>query len=468
MGNVVIRVDKLGKKYRIGRQKHYRTLRESLTTAITSPVRRLHSALLSRQDRTHRNGGEPDTIWALEDVSFEVKRGEAVGVIGRNGAGKSTLLKLLSRVTEPTKGEINILGRVGSLLEVGTGFHPELTGRENTYLNGALLGMSRREIARKFDEIVAFANIERFLDTPVKYYSSGMYMRLAFAVAAHLEPEILIVDEVLAVGDAEFQRKCLGKMGEVTHSGRTVLFVSHNMGTINRLCARAVWLDAGKLRGIGETQAIVTSYLTTDVELSGERHWPDDKTRPGNQSLRLICVRLIGPSGDSRNAFDMREPIDVEIEHEVRMPIRNMRMSIRALTEDGVTVFTTTDQNHPWHEGETRQPGRYVSRCRIPGNLLNAGYYLISAGCDIPFTEIIFFEEKALGFHVEQTGGVNSRYPERWPGVICPDLTWSLVPLGIPHANGSGSSRPALDSNSRTPDSRATVSVPARCAPSDG
>ena len=250
-----------------------------------------------------RSSTPDDTdLWALRDVSFEVKRGEVVGIIGRNGAGKSTLLKILSRITEPTAGSAKIHGRVGSLLEVGTGFHPELTGRENIYLNGAILGMRRAEIERKFDEIVAFAEIERFLDTPVKRYSSGMYVRLAFAVAAHLEPEILLVDEVLAVGDAQFQKKCLGKMGDVAKEGRTVLFVSHNMVAVQTLCQRAFWLDSGQLKAQGEVGTIVTTYLRAGLAEDDvtERVWPDIATAPGNETVRLHRISVRPEDGKPR------------------------------------------------------------------------------------------------------------------------------------------------------------------------
>jgi lipopolysaccharide transport system ATP-binding protein len=254
MSDVVIRVENLGKQYRLGQRKRSNSLRESLVSTLKHPLRRLSA-------RGNGPAAVPDTFWALKDVSFEVKQGEVVGIIGRNGAGKSTLLKILSRITEPTVGEIELTGRVGSLLEVGTGFHPELTGRENVFLNGAILGMRREEITRKFDEIVAFAEVEKFIDTPVKHYSSGMYMRLAFSVAAHLEPEILVVDEVLAVGDADFQKKCLGKMGEVAREGRTVLFVSHNMAAIEQLCTTALLLDCGRIRQRGELSRVVAHYL---------------------------------------------------------------------------------------------------------------------------------------------------------------------------------------------------------------
>jgi lipopolysaccharide transport system ATP-binding protein len=268
MSDIAIRCENLSKQYRIGRKERYKTLRDTLTDAMYGPFRRLRSVFDGSNVRAEN--GE-DRIWALKDVSFEVNRGEVVGIIGRNGAGKSTLLKVLSRITEPTGGHAEIHGRIGSLLEVGTGFHPELTGRENIFLNGAILGMKRAEIRGKFDEIVAFAEVEKFIDTPVKHYSSGMYLRLAFAVAAHLEPEILLVDEVLAVGDALFQKKCLGKMGDAAKEGRTILFVSHDMTAIQVLCTKAVHLQAGEVVGIGPAVEQIEEYLNTVKRQTGIR-----------------------------------------------------------------------------------------------------------------------------------------------------------------------------------------------------
>ncbi|MBI5849143.1 MAG: ABC transporter ATP-binding protein [Nitrospirae bacterium] len=290
MSDVAIRVDKLGKQYRIGKsQAGYQTFRESISGALVAPLRRLQ--------RIGKPNTQPETIWALKDVSFEIKRGEVVGIIGRNGAGKSTLLKILSRVTEPTEGCADIYGRVGSLLEVGTGFHPELTGRENIYLNGAILGMKRADIVRKFDEIVAFAEIEKFVDTPVKHYSSGMYLRLAFAVAAHLEPEILLVDEVLAVGDAAFQKKCLGKMGEVAREGRTVLFVSHNMAAIEALCPITFLVDHGTIVASGATAAVITKYMDITSSLSITETLENRVDRQGDGSIRVTSISIEDTEG---------------------------------------------------------------------------------------------------------------------------------------------------------------------------
>src|SRR2546421_7694958 len=334
MNDVAIRCEGLGKRYRIGERERYKALRDVITDGVAAPFRKLRGAVSAKRQAASNNGHEalayhspltttdgnghsltsdhrtptPDLFWALKDVSFEVKRGEVVGIIGRNGAGKSTLLKILSRITAPTEGEVEVKGRVGSLLEVGTGFHPELTGRENIYLNGAILGMKRAEINRKFDEMVAFAEIEKFIDTPVKRYSSGMYVRLAFAVAAHLEPEILLVDEVLAVGDAAFQKKCLGKMGSVAHAGRTVLFVSHNMPAIASLCSSAVLLDAGQIVSRGETRAVVADYLLTHVAKTGTATWDLDKA-PGDETARIRKIEVCDPDGTPKDSLWLGDTI---------------------------------------------------------------------------------------------------------------------------------------------------------------
>ena len=311
MSELAIRVENVSKRYRIGVRDTHRTLREALVNATKRPFQRAQALLCAS------NGRQPEeTFWALRDVSFEVKQGEVLGIIGRNGAGKSTLLKLLSRITEPTEGRIEGYGRVGSLLEVGTGFHPELTGRENIYLNGAILGMTRAEIQRKFDEIVAFAEIDQFLDTPVKRYSSGMYMRLAFAVAAHLEPEILIVDEVLAVGDSAFQKKCLGKMGDVAKEGRTVLFVSHNMAAIQSLCGRVIWLDRGRVVDEGSAGQVPSRYLQTAYSNLTDQHWPDPSTAPGQRKSPLAFRTRLRPfQGSSADLITVRTAFHIEFEY---------------------------------------------------------------------------------------------------------------------------------------------------------
>src|SRR5213078_2382955 len=311
MSDVAIRCEGLAKRYEIGEREAYKTIRDVITDAVGAPFRRLRSAA---QHSSNGNGShDKPTIWALDDVSFEIKPGEVVGIIGRNGAGKSTLLRVLSRITKPTRGRAQIRGRVGALLEVGTGFHPELTGRDNIYLSGAVLGMRSAEIKSKFDEIVAFAEIERFIDTPVKRYSSGMQVRLAFAVAAHLEPEILLIDEVLAVGDAEFQKKCLGKIGDVAKQGRTILFVSHHMPSVVRLSPRTLLLDHGRITDSGTTAEVVGTYLNSGFGLQAEQRWPDASSAPGDDVVRLNVVRLQKTSGATQQFFDSRDSIGIEI-----------------------------------------------------------------------------------------------------------------------------------------------------------
>ncbi|MEX2529304.1 MAG: ABC transporter ATP-binding protein [Gemmatimonadota bacterium] len=332
MSDVALRLENVGKRYRLGEMNRHRTLREALTLAAQGPLRRVKARM--RGEATPPAGQE--TFWALRDVSFELERGEVLGVIGRNGAGKSTLLKLLARITEPTEGRISGYGRVGSLLEVGTGFHPELTGRENIFLNGAILGMRRAEITSKFDEIVHFSEIERFLNTPVKRYSSGMYTRLAFAVAAHLEPEILLVDEVLAVGDLAFQKKCLGKMQDVAQEGRTVLFVSHHMSMIRTLCPKTVWIDQGRLKALGETARVAYDYQEATVE-SGTVPLAERPDRTGDQSVRLRSLRIRPVEGGSVISITSR--LRVEIEYESDRPLRQPRFYLDVCDVRGTGIY---------------------------------------------------------------------------------------------------------------------------------
>ena len=309
----------IGKRYKIGAsQQRADTLRDM----ITAQVKRIGSSLRGKRDRAN----ESDQIWALRDVSFEVKRGQALGIIGRNGAGKSTLLKVLSRVTDPTEGYGEMRGRVGSLLEVGTGFHPELTGRENIFLNGAILGMHKKEIEARFDEIVAFSEVEKFIDTPVKRYSSGMYLRLAFAVAAHLEPEILVVDEVLAVGDADFQRKCLGKMGDVANSGRTVLFVSHNMSAILRLTQDSIVLDKGKVILNAPSSEAVDFYLNRGLSKVGERFWEGEEVPVSSAPFRPLAIRILDKLGQVSDSVRSVDPIQIEIDYELTEDVTGLRV----------------------------------------------------------------------------------------------------------------------------------------------
>lgn len=337
MGNTAIRVENLGKLYRIGgKQERYYTLRDTLVDLAAAPFRKVRGLL-----RGESASGLHEEIWALKDVSFEVKHGEVVGIIGRNGAGKSTLLKILSRITEPTTGYADVYGRVGALLEVGTGFHPELTGRENVYLNGAILGMSRTEIDRKFDEIVDFAGVEKFIDTPVKHYSSGMGLRLGFAVAAHLEPEILVVDEVLAVGDAEFQKKCLGKMSEVAGEGRTVLFVSHNMAAVRNLCPHCIWLQGGTVREYSDTESAIKAYIsqamlytavdTVDLTLRTDR--------AGSGEARFSSVTVLNEAGEKVNSISMGSIASVEACYELRAELREPIFGVLIADQLGSTVL---------------------------------------------------------------------------------------------------------------------------------
>jgi lipopolysaccharide transport system ATP-binding protein len=415
----IIEVRGLSKLYRLG-ATGASSLRESLE--------RRFSRQPASEPPGARSGPETGSFWALRDVSFDVQPGEAVGIIGRNGAGKSTLLKLLSRITEPTRGRAVLRGRVASLLEVGTGFHPELTGRENIFLNGAILGMKRAEIARKFDEIVAFSEIGSFLDTPVKRYSSGMTVRLAFAVAAHLEPEILVIDEVLAVGDAAFQKKCIGKMGEVaSQQGRTVLFVSHNMAAIRSLCGRALRIHDGQLAGDGAPAEIISAYLAAvlpeDHASSGELFWKSDADAPGNDELRLRGLRLLDPQGTPRNLFEADKPIEAEIFYEVKKRVRGNRFHLSLLTEEGELAFVATDH---LFQPEMQEPGHYKTVCTIPGKLLNRRGYIVGIGCGIPGERWLVPDAEFLSFTVSGTGNQASHFPERWPGTVCPSIQWKV------------------------------------------
>jgi lipopolysaccharide transport system ATP-binding protein len=426
MNDIAIRIERLSKQYHIGGlQQNYPTLREQLANAFTTPFRRAGKLL-----RGQATGAAEldEIIWALQDVSFDVKRGEVVGIIGRNGAGKSTLLKILSRITEPTTGFADIFGRVGSLLEVGTGFHPELTGRENIFLNGAILGMKRAEIQRKFDEIVAFSEIEKFIDTPIKHYSSGMTVRLAFAVAAHLEPEILIVDEVLAVGDARFQKKCLNKMQDVGQEGRTVLFVSHNMPSITRLCERAIQLDEGKLIQDGPSSQVTSSYLNSGLGTMAAREWLDPDKAPGGEVARLRAVRVQTEDGQIAEAVDIRQSVLLVMEYEVLHSGRVLLPHFDVYNETGVHLFATVDQDPDWRK-RPRPPGCYINAARIPGNFLAEGMLFVEASLlaldpNIPQ----FSEREAVAFQVvDSLDGDSARgdWAGRMRGVVRPLLEWN-------------------------------------------
>lgn len=373
MSNVVIRAENLGKQYKIGlRHERYQTLRESLTEMLTVPFRRLW------QDEATTSDDDTEMIWALRHVSFEVDQGAVLGVIGRNGAGKTTLLKILSRITEPTEGQVEIRGRVGSLLEVGTGFHPELTGRENIYLNGAILGMNRTEINRKFDEIVSFAEVERFIDTPVKRYSSGMYVRLAFAVAAHFEPEILLVDEVLAVGDIEFQKKCLGRMERTAREGRTVLVVSHSMSTVKALCSKAILLDAGITKAMGPVDAVVADYLGAHKADPAEKFLTgQDHDSEGGKTIRVRRIKLLNGALNSFSVY-WKQPISVSLEVEIMEDIEEVSFGAALRTLDGSFVFVVYNDD----EGRGRwalRRGHYLVEFTVKNNL-RPGLYKLHVG----------------------------------------------------------------------------------------
>jgi lipopolysaccharide transport system ATP-binding protein len=422
MGDIAIRVDGLGKQYRLGRRERYKTLRESIMQRLAIPYRRLQSVF------QHSNGKAPNgdgIFWALKDVSFEVKHGEMLGVIGRNGAGKSTLLKILSRITEPTEGYADICGRVGSLLEVGTGFHPELTGRENIYLNGAILGMTRREIARKFDEIVAFAEIEKFLDTAVKHYSSGMYMRLAFAVAAHLDPEILVIDEVLAVGDAQFQNKCLGKMGEVAKEGRTLLFVSHNMAAVQSLCHRVLWLRTGSVADDGPALKIVRQYLALSLDSTLERVWADGTTAPQNEYICLRAVRVQPARELTLRPLTVHDPLDLVFEYDVLREGIRLNLSVQVYSRDEVCAFNVSSYMEATWDGKLFPSGRFRSVCRVPGDLLNDGRHRVSLMFIRDTSVCLFQVQNALEFEIGDSPADRGNWYGDWPGAVRPRLQWT-------------------------------------------
>lgn len=390
MGEPIIRVENLSKRYRIGaKEQPYKTFREVITDAFTAPLRNLrrlrkltkfdndgNSHFNSPADLTTGKPADDDIIWALKDVSFGIRQGEVVGIIGRNGAGKSTLLKILSRITEPTTGDVKIYGRISSLLEVGTGFHPELTGRENIFLNGAILGMRKQEIKIKFDEIVAFAETEKFIDTPVKYYSSGMYVRLAFAVAAHLEPDILLVDEVLAVGDAAFQKKCLGKMGEVAKEGRTILFVSHNMGAVENLCRKAIYLNNGTIVNFSDSKNIISQYIN-DISETSAILLDERKDRHGDGRIRATRVELRSGVNNSRNVVRTGESMVLEIGYEVFSETNPENVTV-ALGIDDMTnnrIITLWSKFNNEIFGGLSGKGEFI--CEVPELCLRTGSYLL-------------------------------------------------------------------------------------------
>jgi len=417
MGDIAIQAANLSKRYALNGSRH-----DSFKDLVAH-------ALQGRFGRKP-SGGERNSFWALQDASFEVKQGEVVGIIGQNGAGKSTLLKVLARITRPTGGRAVIYGRMSSLLEVGTGFHPELSGRDNIYLSGTILGMKKTEIDSKFDEIVAFAEIEKFLDTPVKHYSSGMYVRLAFAVAAHLEPEILIIDEVLAVGDARFQKKCLNKMQDVGKHGRTVLFVSHSMPAITRLCERAILLHEGRVVHDGPSHEVVRTYLGSGFGSSAHRQWSDPSKAPGGDVARLSAVRVMGGDGRTTDAVDIRRPFKIEMEYEVLKSGYVLSPHYHLVNDAGELIFITQDLDPQWRR-RPRPTGLYRSYVEIPENLLTEGTVFVGCYCITLSPDTLQFSAPdVVAFQViDSLDGDSARgdYTGPMPGVVRPLLKWSTT-----------------------------------------
>ena len=421
-----ISVKNIGKQYKIGAAEskfRYNMLRDVIVDTVAAPVR-LVKAMIGKSDRRQNQ----NYVWALKDVSFDLEEGKVLGIVGRNGAGKSTLLKILSRVTEPTVGTVSVRGRVGSLLEVGTGFHPELTGRENIYMNGAILGMKRSEIDSKFDEIVDFSEVTQYIDTPVKRYSSGMYLRLAFAVAAHLEPEILVVDEVLAVGDAEFQKKCLGKMGDVAQQGRTVLFVSHNMSAILRLTQEAVVLNKGQLIMRGPTQEAVDYYLSSGQSQAGERVWDADDVPATAMPFMPISLKVKERGGKVVDTIRSTETVTVEFEYKLSAPVTGLRVGLYVSTMRGEYVFTSFDTDTPdlYEKFDSRNAGHYISRAELPADIFNEGRYTVGVNASSFGVRRYFMDENAIAFNVDVSGAPGTQWAEPRVGPVRPRLNWKI------------------------------------------
>ncbi len=422
--DIAIKVDGVSKYYRLGaKEEQNESMAASMFSVLKSPLKNFkkYRSLYNFNDVSE--GNVPDNVLlALQDISFTVESGERVGIIGSNGAGKSTLLKVLSRITQPTKGDASIRGRLSSLLEVGTGFHPELSGRENIYLNATILGMRKNEVDRKFDEIVNFAGVEKFLDTPVKRYSSGMKVRLAFAVAANLEPEILIVDEVLAVGDAEFQQKCLNKMEDVGKAGRTVLFVSHNMGAISRLCNRVIWLNKGRVIQDGDTEEVISAYLNAGT--TGHAIWEIKDDQQNDESdVVLQGAQLIDPETKQQSTVkDFINSIDMQVFYKIQSLCRGVAIVMRVADAQGTIVFMSRDVDTTEWRDKPREEGSYVSSCLIPTYLKPGRYYLSIGVMHGPRTTE--YHENVLVFDVSSIGCRAS--PQR-PGVIMPFLDWEVA-----------------------------------------
>jgi homopolymeric O-antigen transport system ATP-binding protein len=429
--NIAVKVDKLSKLYRIGIKDE---LNDSIISSFFNLLRRpvqnfkKYRSLYKFEDALASAGEAldsesiPDVIWALKNVSFEVARGKATGIIGRNGAGKSTLLKLMSRITYPTLGRVEIHGRVSSLLEVGTGFHQELTGKENIYLNGTILGMQKKEIDRKLDEIISFSGIGKFIDTPVKRYSSGMRIRLGFSVAAHIEPEIMVIDEVLAVGDADFQKKCLGKMDAVAHEGRTVVFVSHDMGAITDLCEQVIWIDNGQVRMIGPARDVVGAYLGSGAQVDGSWFAPENGSHP-KKEVNIRSLKLIGEDGKLTGSIDYDKQIRLEIAFNIQKPIRNLTITCHVFNARGVLVYETMTSDLVEYKDIAWNSGSFVARCRLDQHLLLPGRYSISMAAFVERVKIFEKVENVLGFEVTNVG--YQLNPGRG-GVVAPVFSWDV------------------------------------------
>jgi len=424
--DTAIKVENLSKRYRIGTRKQgYKTFREAIIDTAKVPLR---LAKVLTKASTYISSSTDDTIWALNNVSFEIKRGEVVGIIGRNGAGKSTLLKILAKITEPTTGNVVIKGRIGSLLEIGTGFHPELTGHENIYLYGAILGMDRFEVTRKFDEIVAFAEMEKFIDTPVKRYSSGMYMRLAFAVAAHLETEILLVDEVLAVGDASFQKKCIGKMDSISDQGRTVLFVSHNLNAIKKLCEKAILLDSGALQKYGDTENVIDVYKQHNNSLQCEVAW-QEANAPGTEDFKLYALKVYNRNKENQTSVSSNQDILVEITFTTHIRHESLCVGFDLLSRDGAVLARSYQTDQPLAEWPSVKQGTNTWKCCIPAGLLNAGVYDIAPRVGLHNINWLVHIEPVVRFEVVLEHGTSPLWNvldgSNRPGTIAPIFRWS-------------------------------------------